>query len=156
MKIIPIHRRFSKEVASYSQIKSDVDGLKDLVEQVFNGRKSFALHHCQVSEYPFNFFVVAPDLVEAKAFKHQVIINPKIAKNTTGLNFEKKRMKEGCMSFVHRDYKMISRYTAITVQYQVPTMIGLKTHTELVYGIPAQIFQHEIDHSKGVNIYDDR
>lgn len=61
---------------------------------------------------------------------------------------------EGCMSFPHRKLKRINRFNKIKVSYQTRGgMLGLKTHTCWLEGLPSQIFQHEFDHCQGKNIY---
>lgn len=64
------------------------------------------------------------------------------------------RYDEACMSFQHRKPKKVERFSTITVRYQIPKMMGgLKTIEEKIDGLKAHIFQHEIDHSSGKNIY---
>lgn len=64
---------------------------------------------------------------------------------------------EACMSFPNRTKKNMQRYFRIKVRYQVPrSFLGvkyLKTITEYAEGLKAHIFQHEIDHAQGVNMY---
>jgi hypothetical protein len=65
--------------------------------------------------------------------------------------------KEGCMSFVHRKPKKVQRVYRITVRYWYPRKILgvwiLWRRTEKVEGLKSQIFQHEIQHFEGSNIY---
>jgi len=65
--------------------------------------------------------------------------------------------KEGCMSFVHRKPKKVQRVFRITVRYWYPRRIlglwVLWRRTEKVEGLKSQIFQHEIQHFEGDNIY---
>lgn len=65
--------------------------------------------------------------------------------------------EEGCMSFVHRKPKKVQRVYRITVRYWYPRKIlgfnVLWRRTERVEGLKAQIFQHEIQHFEGSNIY---
>lgn len=75
-------------------------------------------------------------------------------KHTTPNIFEP---KEGCMSFVHRKPKRVQRVYRITVRYWYPRKIlgfwVLWRKTERVEGLKSQIFQHEIQHFEGSNIY---
>lgn len=65
--------------------------------------------------------------------------------------------KEGCMSFVRRKPKIVNRAWRIKVRYQYPTKVmglqKMKTADEWCEGLKAQIFQHEIEHMDGKNIY---
>ena len=57
------------------------------------------------------------------------------------------------MSFPNRKPKNVEVYYRIKVRYQIPAWYGLKTKTEWVEGLKAHIFQHEINHAHGKNIY---
>lgn len=60
---------------------------------------------------------------------------------------------DACMSFPLKKPKNVDIYFKIKVRYQIRSWYGFKTITEWVEGLKSHIFQHEIDHSKGVNIY---
>ena len=64
---------------------------------------------------------------------------------------------EACMSFPTRSKRKMKRYHTLTVKYQVlRSFLGfkwLKSVTEEVEGLKAHIFQHEIDHSLGIDMY---
>lgn len=60
---------------------------------------------------------------------------------------------DACMSFPLRKQKNTKRYYRLKVQYQVKGWFGLRTKTEWVEGLKSHIFQHEIDHANGLNIY---
>jgi hypothetical protein len=62
-------------------------------------------------------------------------------------------VKEGCASFPDRKPKIVKRYYRIKVSYQIRTWYGYKTVIEWVEGLKSHIFQHEIEHSQGKNIY---
>jgi len=66
-------------------------------------------------------------------------------------------VKEGCMSFPKRKPKNVTRVFRIKVQYQYPVKIlgvwVLRTKTETVEGLKAQVFQHEIQHFEAENIF---
>lgn len=61
---------------------------------------------------------------------------------------------EACMSFPHKKEKKMMRYYSIKVKYQTRGFFGrIKTHEEWIDGLKAHIFQHEMDHMEGNNIY---
>lgn len=61
---------------------------------------------------------------------------------------------EGCMSFQHKKEKKMMRYHTIKVKYQTRGFFGqIRTHEEWIEGLKAHIFQHEMDHMEGNNIY---
>ncbi len=66
-------------------------------------------------------------------------------------------VKEACMSFPQRTEKHIKRYFRIKVRYEVPvTFFGftfLMRKTEWLEGLKAHVFQHEVDHAMGKNIF---
>lgn len=178
-EIIKIHYKISKPVASYSEIKEEADKmLRFIVRGRFLGfyNKAFAIAHCQVSETPYAFFVVSPEVVNEKLFEKQVIINPQIVSSPLYLEMPLAKTNapkdvldklgnkvvkvpnaleynEPCMSFPFRQPKRIVRYNKIKVKYQIKTMFGLKTIERELGGIASEIFQHEYDHTIGKNIY---
>jgi peptide deformylase len=141
--ILPPHRKTSQPVTEVSKALMDVinDMKFTLKQQKFvNGRKGYAIAHSQVSQEPYRVFVVSPGLM-----KHEIIINPKILEKD-----EKMTHLEGCLSFPFRPNKNVSRYRTLTVQYQDENM---KVWHSALENIPAFIFQHEIDHMNGIDIY---
>jgi len=64
---------------------------------------------------------------------------------------------DACMSYPDRTKKNTSRYHTIKVRYQIMrSLFGfkyLKTVTEEVEALKAHIFQHEIDHAYGMDMY---
>lgn len=65
---------------------------------------------------------------------------------------------EACMSFPDRSNgKTMERFFRIKVRYQIPRrLLGvtyLRTITETVEGLKSHIFQHEIEHAAGKNMY---
>ena len=172
MKIIKIHYKVSKPVKSWKEIKKDAEEMKEfLFSGKFEGfyNKAYAVAHCQVSETPYAFFVVAGECVTDnpkmgwyKMFESQVIINPRIidaplnkilgdgkiqVPNTIEYN-------EPCLSFPFRRPKRVTRFDEITVEYQVKGRLwGFRTVKTKLTGIASEIFQHEYDHTIGKNIY---
>jgi len=65
--------------------------------------------------------------------------------------------EEGCMSFTHRKPKKVQRVFRMTVRYWYPRRIlgfwVLWRVTEQIEGLKSQIFQHEIQHMEGENIF---
>ena len=63
-------------------------------------------------------------------------------------------VEEGCMSFPHRKAIKKERYHTITVRYEYLDKHNKKRLvTEEVEGLKAHIFQHELDHMEGKNIF---
>ena len=60
---------------------------------------------------------------------------------------------ESCSSFPMKKEKNMKRFYRIKVRYQIKSWYGFRTVTEWVYGLKGHIFQHEIQHAKGNNIY---
>ena len=60
---------------------------------------------------------------------------------------------ESCSSFPMKKEKNMKRFFRIKVRYQIKSWYGFRTVTEWVYGLKSHIFQHEIQHAKGNNIY---
>jgi hypothetical protein len=177
MEIIKIHYRLSKPVEAYKEIKGEVEKLKRfIVSGKFQGyyNKAFALPHSVVSETPFAFFIVAPEVMAEKMFKAQVVVNPEVIEAKEFFEASEKDLKdvpdelkktqiqipniidyqEPCMCFPFRQPKKIKRYNRIKVRYQIPTLLGgLKTVEDELQGIASEIFQHDTDHINGKNIY---
>jgi peptide deformylase len=174
MEILKAHYKLSKPVSSYKEISAEAKKMMRFVERgALKGfyNKAFAITHSEVSETPYAFFVVAPEVIAEKMFKSRVIINPEIIDapvykkevktwNINGVMQGKNipnaiEYDEPCLSFPYRKPKRIVRYDSITVRYQIPELFGtiLRTVEEEIHGIASQIFQHEYDHIKGKNIY---
>lgn len=146
----------SKEVTSWLSIKDEAEELARFVDDIRNS--VYAIHHMQVSDKPLNFFVLKPEVLGpvVQELGSRFIINPVITKYFQDKNgvpiFQK--VKEGCASFPHKSMKNVSRSPLIVVKYQIPDETGtLIEKTMEVYGLVAQIFQHEVDHAHGKNIY---
>lgn len=173
MRLIPasqIVRAPAREVKAWDEIREDAEMMAEFVTRKFPGlhEAAFALSHCQVSEgIAYAFFVVHPDLVKQKLFRHgTVVVNPKIVGKPDEIRFPgqfpgkvKPKVKNGftveeaCMSFPFRKPKNCYRYHEVEVEYQTPGLFGLKTRRETLTGLASHIFQHECDHAEGRNIY---
>jgi hypothetical protein len=80
-------------------------------------------------------------------------VTHKIVKSR-GMVSNQYEVEEACMSFNHKKAKKVSRYYRIKVKYQTRGFFGrIRTHTEWIEGLKAHIFQHEMDHMNGDNIY---
>lgn len=77
------------------------------------------------------------------AYPFGVYLNPVIKQYT----MKKQPYTEGCLSIPNVRGKTENRAYAILIEYQ--DMQG-ETHTEMVEGMTAVIFQHEIDHLNGI------
>ena len=76
-------------------------------------------------------------------FPFEIYLNPKI----TSYSEKKQTVTEGCLSIPDRSDALNSRSFNITIEYD--TMQALHK-TETVEGFTSVIFQHEIDHLKGI------
>lgn len=154
---IKIPKKISKKVDSLEEIKTSAPDLQALLESGQFGNQGklskthVALHHSQVSEDPFNFFVVKRAILGAKNNETCAFLNPAILERDES---SKKMMLEGCLSFPFRQDKKVLRYTRIHVRYDMINKdLKLEEKTEWVEGLVAQVFQHEIEHGKGNHIY---
>ena len=110
-----------------------------------------ALSHPQMDDQdPLRFFIFPNGMI---------VINPVITSHTQAPIFK----DEGCMSFPDNDVKkMVERYNKITVTYQTLNKkegqegpcLSLPI-TETMTGGTSHVFQHEVSHLNGCNIYDD-
>lgn len=152
VRLLRAHYKPSRTVETWEQIQAAAGQLVEYFNAC-NGflpgnRAAIAISHCQVSEDPWNFFVVAQELVTNEQFPAQVIINARINSSNTPY-----WALEGCMSFPHREPKKVQRLMICNVTYQHPKDGKLVEVTEDCFGQKAQAFQHAIDHAKGLNIY---
>jgi len=164
MEIIKIHYKISKPVVSYKEIRVEAREMRRfIVLGKFKGfyNKAFSIAHCQVSETPMSFFVLAPECVKEKMFVDDVIINPIIIEAKENKEIAGREIKnsieyqEPCMSFPYRRPKRVIRYDVIKIKYQIPGFFGfgLKTIEAELKGIASEIFQHCYDLTRGKNIY---
>lgn len=103
----------------------------------------FAVAHCQINDSdPLKFFVTADK---------EVVINP-VMLNHTAQELDK---MEGCLSFPDMEMVPVKRYNKCTVEYSRLAGEGEigERITENISGKRAQIFQHEMQHFAGENIY---
>lgn len=153
-RYVPAHNKKSRWVTS-TDIPTVVADGKDLVTMCQLPRGLYsgiaALAHPQIDDKdPLRFFVLPTGMV---------IINPIIIDHTKVPLFK----DEGCMSFPDKPARtMVPRYNKITVTYQTLARKDAESDpilsepaTEELNGGPAHVFQHEISHLNGVNVYDE-
>ncbi len=127
-----------KKISRKVTVSDDISELiKEMVYLCYLpiGRYSggLAVAHCQVdNQDPMRFFVT----------KEEVYVNPKILEK-----INKVKTREGCLSFSTRAEKKLHRYNIIVVQH------GLDEKIETIEGKLAHVFQHEIEHFQGKDIY---
>jgi peptide deformylase len=169
MEIIPIHYTQSAPVTeeNLKQAMKEARAIATLVDRnkFARNRQCISIHHSQVSEKPFNFFVLDKRWQKHFGLPSRFIINPTFlpanVKNPVTKNLEPVgtiRIEEACMSFPNRSEKKVDRYPAIYAGWEVPRIIagivlGTKTYERELGGKAAQMFQHECDHAAGKNIY---
>lgn len=112
----------------------------------------------------FNAEIIeALDQVERLVPKRELVKGEKKGEFTVEIKKEYKMVSnliecaDACMSYKNRTKKNTTRYHTIKVRYQIMrSFLGfkwLKTVVEEVEALKAHIFQHEIDHSYGIDMY---
>jgi hypothetical protein len=178
MEIAPVHYALSKKVEKYSEIKDSAKEMIKFVEDYKPARgyyeKIFCLAHAEVCDTPYAFFVVRKELVDAKMFPSQVIINPEIIETPEEITVDgikdrgdgtavyapvvrtnHIRLTEGCIQFPFRSPKKVDRLFKVKVRYFTQAILGLKKVEEWVEKDKAHVFQHNCDHFQGRNIFFD-
>lgn len=147
-------KKAAKKVTDYKQIKTDAEEMLTLLNgNAFKGKYSngFALSHAQVSNDPYQFFVVHKSWDNLMP---EIICNARIIDKMEPFTF-----KEACLSFPFRDPINTRRYWRVVVEFETPTRYlgffptGFKTENMAFDGLAAVLFQHEIDHAHAQNIY---
>jgi peptide deformylase len=135
-----ISRLVAKE--DYEKVKKDsVEMIKICYEGNGKYEKAFAIAHNQISNDPLKFFCL---------FDGRIIINPEIV-NHTKVPVDH---MEGCMSYPDERMVVVKRWNKCVVKYIELLKNDLtKNVEENLSGQMAFIFQHEIDHLNGVDIY---
>lgn len=92
---------------------------------------------------------------EVKYENHQAHVHMSLEEKEVMNTYE---VKEACMSFPYRNEKKVVRNFRIKVRYQIVekgmfNRDKVTTVTEWVEGLKAHIFQHEIGHQNGEEIY---
>lgn len=151
LKILAPHRLHSARCPDFQAIKADVNEMHKLMAGMPMELKGLSLHHAQVSNAPYNFFVIAPYMRQYFNGYH-MIANPRYKKRD-----ERRAFQEVCMSYPHRPPKNTVRFYRITIECEVEHDLGGRFRTtELeLQGIAAYMVQHETDHARGIYIYDE-
>lgn len=105
-------------------------------------KKGLSIVHCQITNKdPLRFFVLRDGTV---------ILNPCIHKHTkTTID-----SLEGCLSFPENGGIIVQRWNKIQVTFDIIYKDILIPQRDNLNGQTARIFQHEIDHMDGKNIYE--
>lgn len=150
LRIIAPHRQPSKTVTKLEDIREAVDEMHKLMQNLPHGQEGYALHHSQVSDKPFNVFVIHPK-IQPLFQGYSMICNPKILERSDPRGFSEK-----CLSYPFRGIKNTKRYYRMRIQCEVEHDLGgmLRLTILDVESIVAYIFQHEIEHARGAFIYD--
>ena len=152
LHIVQPHRQPSKRVMNLQEIREDVDEMHKLILNMPGKQEGYAIHHSQVSDKPFNFFVVHPKM-QPLFQGYSLIVNPKILERSDPRGFAEK-----CLSYPFRGQKNTKRYYRMRIQCEVEHDLGgmLRLTILDVESIVAYIFQHEIEHAQGKFIYDNK
>lgn len=141
--IIKPNKKISQPVTLYSEeLLAEIALMRKMLkDQKFeNNQKGFAIAHCQISENPVQLFVIHQSIS-----KNDVVVNPELI--GAGGRY---MATEGCLSFPYSPMTKVRRYKEIIVRYETPDGQQIQ---ETLTGVKAQIFQHEMDHFEGTNIY---
>ena len=101
----------------------------------------------------------APGQIEKVVPNRVIYKNPETKRDEMRIEPQKRMisnkapMAEGCMSFPNRTEKNVERFFRIKVRYWYNWHGIPMRRTEWVEGLKAHIFQHEIDHFNGKNIF---
>ena len=147
----------SRPVLEFATIAKDAAAMHRLLQTYVSPKGKgpdmhYAIQHGQYANPSYNFFVINNFIVGAKPEEVVVIVNPKIVEKVRGTQV---MHREGCMSFPFRHAIKVKRYDEILVEYQVPDEKGEKliSKKDKFTGLMAYIFQHELEHAHGRNIY---
>jgi peptide deformylase len=149
----PVLRKVGKEIdANYPELEKLISNMK---ETMYNA-SGVGLAAPQIGKAIRLFIIDASPFAEDEDLSEEerdtlknfnrVFINPKIIKEE-GTEWV---FNEGCLSIpdVRED---VFRQPIVTIEYQDE---DFKTHTEVLDGLSARVFQHEYDHIEGVLLTD--
>ena len=108
------------------------------------------IYNAEILEAPEKIETIIPKRNISKSKEGEVITE---IKQETRMTSNEIYIPEACSSFPMKRQKNITRFYKIKVRYQIKSWYGFRTITEWVYGLKSHIFQHEVQHSKGENIY---
>jgi peptide deformylase len=145
----PVLRKVGKEIdANYPELEKLISNMK---ETMYNA-SGVGLAAPQIGKAIRLFIIDASPFAEDEDLSEEerdtlknfnrVFINPKIIKEE-GTEWV---FNEGCLSIpdVRED---VFRQPTVTIEYQDE---DFKTHTEVLDGLSARVFQHEYDHIEGI------
>lgn len=146
----------ARPVTSWKEIRADAFEMLELLNSdAFRGLYPIghALSHAQVSDKPFDFFVTHRSWTDVLP---RVICNVRIVDKA-----QKETVAEACLSYPHRGEKKLQRWWWVDVEFDVPPLDGVRSllpfglsHEHRGFdGLAAQIFQHEVEHAKGISLY---
>lgn len=122
-------------------LSKEIKGLIDMMIFACKKNKGVGLAAPQIGK-KLNLAIINLSHYEIPAFP---IINPKIITNSG-----KSLMEEGCLSIPEK-FGLVNRPEKITVQFYNTDGKKMKLTID---GLPARVFQHEIDHLNGILIED--
>lgn len=136
---------------------------RDLIKPVEISRNANYINYYFKDRIIFNARIIeARDEIQKVVPKRELKPIPNSKEFTVAVSIETKmisnliKVNDGCMSYPYRSEKKTNRYYKIKVKYQVlRSFLGfkyLKTITEDVEAYKAHVFQHEVDHSFGIDI----
>lgn len=176
IRIIEPHNNKARPVKQKWFLSRDFKKIKKfafgMVMLAFNAEKEkmfgnvYAISHSEVNKKPLSFFVLNCYNDKLKAHHMDffnkygfIIMNPRLVSGQH--SGTKQQVEEGCVSFPGRATTIVGRYYKAIVEFEYLTfkknseeVDGIATGTEDLKGFLAQLFQHEIDHLNGINIYD--
>jgi len=141
IKIINPHHTPSREVTEkdYKRVAKAAPQMVELCRTT-----GYALAHAQVEDKdPLRFFVTN---------EGEIVMNPKITRHLKTSD----QFLEGCLSFPGVPHTVVERYRKCEVSglsLNADTLEAEPFNSSLS-GIEARVYQHEIDHMDGKNIYD--
>jgi len=150
--VIPIILYGSSELRKHSTDITEEDDLQEISEMLshtLKNAKGIGLAGPQIGLLKKAFVIDTSPLVENDVSIERfegVFINPEITYNDS----DHEIYKEGCLS-LPGIFEEVTRPEKIAVRYQ---NISLLTIEEELDGIKARIFQHELDHLKGILFID--
>jgi peptide deformylase len=150
MIIIEPHNIKSRTVnkSDIPRVKEDAQKMLDLLfdpkyeKQPERLKIGLALAHCQATNKdPLKFFVMRDGTV---------IVNPEIIDHTNTTVDS----KEGCLSYPDKDDIIVQRWNKCIVSFDIIYKdIFIHMNEQSIKGITSKIYQHELQHMNGSNIY---
>lgn len=169
LKIIcPPHLKVAIKVTEPTTVEQEARELlkmiktKSCIPQGLKLEHILAIAQPQAAHQPKAFFVLNPELKELiKAFEGAVIINPHIISKNKLTRY---MSLEGCLSYPNHPQRKVKRFQEIEVEYEVMDLeedwltgeLGFPAvakRRKALKGLPAIVFQHELQHLNGKSIW---